>query len=71
MRKRRFEQFVERALGGRIDGADVEIRSVVTEKEDGNSLSYTFTGTVTGDTMSGPLNLGEYLHARWTARRRA
>ena len=62
--------FVERPLSGRIDGAGVEIRSVVTEKEDGNSLAYTFTGTVTGEVMSGSLDLGEYLQARWSARRR-
>jgi L-seryl-tRNA(Ser) seleniumtransferase len=62
--------FVERALSGRVDGADVEVRSVVREKEDGNSLVYTFTGIVTRDTMAGSLDLGEYLQARWTARRR-
>jgi len=63
--------FVERALTGTIDGADVEIRSTQTEREDGNSLRYTFTGTVAGDTMSGSLDMGEYLDGRWTARRRA
>ncbi len=63
--------FVERPLRGRIEGTAVEIRSVVTEKEDGNALSYTFTGEVDGDAMAGPLDLGEYLQARWTARRRA
>ena len=62
--------FVERALTGTIDGADVEIRSTQTEREDGNSLRYTFTGTVAGDTMSGSLDMGEYLDGRWTARRR-
>jgi L-seryl-tRNA(Ser) seleniumtransferase len=63
--------FTERPVRGRLDGSAVEIRSVVTEKEDGNSLVYTFTGTVDGDAMGGPLDLGEYLQARWTARRRA
>jgi L-seryl-tRNA(Ser) seleniumtransferase len=61
--------FVERSLSGRIDGADVEIRSTHTEKEDGNALYYTFTGTVTGDTMSGDLDMAEYLEGRWSARR--
>jgi L-seryl-tRNA(Ser) seleniumtransferase len=61
--------FVERPLRGRIEGSGVELRSVVTEKEDGNALDYTFVGTVTGETMGGPLDLGEYLKARWTARR--
>jgi L-seryl-tRNA(Ser) seleniumtransferase len=62
--------FVERGLQGRIDGADVEIRSRHTEDKDGNALFYTFTGTAAGDTMSGELDMGEYLGARWTARRR-
>ena len=62
--------FVERVLTGTIDGADVEIRSIQTEREDGNSLRYTFTGTVAGDTLSGSLDMGEYLDGRWTARRR-
>jgi L-seryl-tRNA(Ser) seleniumtransferase len=61
--------FVERELSGRIDGADVEIRSTHTEKEAGNALFYTFTGTVAGDTMSGDLDMAEYLGGRWTARR--
>jgi L-seryl-tRNA(Ser) seleniumtransferase len=63
--------FVERPVEGEIHGAGVEMRSVVTEKQDGNSLRYTFEGTVSGDTMGGSLDLGEYLGARWTARRRA
>jgi uncharacterized pyridoxal phosphate-dependent enzyme len=62
--------FVERELSGRIDGADVEIRSTHTEKEAGNALFYTFTGTVAGDTMSGDLDMAEYLGGRWTAHRR-
>lgn len=62
--------FVERALTGSVDGADVEIRSSQTEKVDGNALHYTFTGTVEGDRMSGDLDMAEYLGGRWTARRR-
>jgi L-seryl-tRNA(Ser) seleniumtransferase len=63
--------FVERPVEGTIQGGDVELRSVVTEKEDGNSLRYTFQGLVTRDEMTGTLDLGEYLGARWNARRRA
>jgi uncharacterized pyridoxal phosphate-dependent enzyme len=62
--------FVERGLDGQIDGDRVEIRSRHTEKEDGNALFYTFTGTLAGDTLSGELDMGEYLGGRWTARRR-
>jgi L-seryl-tRNA(Ser) seleniumtransferase len=41
----------------------------VDETVIGNSLSFTFTGKVSGDTMSGDLDMGEYLSARWSARR--
>jgi L-seryl-tRNA(Ser) seleniumtransferase len=61
--------FIERGVRGRVDGAEVEIRSTHTEKEDGNALFYTFTGTVSGDTMSGDLDMAEYLKGRWKARR--
>ncbi len=35
----------------------------------GDALSFTFTGKVDGQTMSGELDMGEYLKANWTARR--
>jgi len=34
------------------------------------ALNFTFNGKVTGDTMSGTLDMGEYLKARFTAKRR-
>ncbi len=54
-------------LKGKIDGDKVELRSVLPAG--GQHLNYTFRGTVSGDSMSGPLALGEYGHARWTAKR--
>ena len=36
------------------------IRSAYGE-EHGDALNFTFSGTVTGDTMSGALDMGEYL----------
>lgn len=54
-------------LRGSIDGARVELRSSLPAE--GTRLSYTFTGTVDGDRISGELHLGEYGRARWTARR--
>jgi len=56
-------------LKGHIDGAEVKFHS--THPADGNTLSYTFTGSVSGDTMSGDVNLGEYGQAKWRATRRA
>jgi len=58
--------FESRDLKGTIDGDAVRVRS---SWEHGDSLSYTFTGKVTGDGMTGDVNLGEYLDARFTAKR--
>jgi hypothetical protein len=56
-------------LKGHIDGAEVKFNS--THPADGNTLSYTFTGSVSGDTMSGDVHLGEYGQAKWRATRLA
>ncbi len=55
-------------LKGTIDGDRVSMRSGLVLS--GGGVSYDFTGTVTGDTMSGEVGLGEYGRARWTARRK-
>jgi L-seryl-tRNA(Ser) seleniumtransferase len=60
--------FVARDIAGTITGSSVSLASIVTE-EHGFALTYRFTGSLTGDTISGTLNLGEYRSARWTARR--
>ncbi|HEU0108473.1 MAG TPA: hypothetical protein VFT38_19970, partial [Vicinamibacteria bacterium] len=62
--------FVSRDLTGTIDGNGVRIRSFLGEQS-GDSIGYTFTGKVTGDEMGGTLDMGEYLGAKWSARRRA
>ncbi|MGH9386591.1 MAG: hypothetical protein ACRD2N_20150 [Vicinamibacterales bacterium] len=60
--------FVSRDLAGTIEGNTVQIASSYTERN-GDALSFRFTGTVDGDTMSGTLDMGEYLTATWTAKR--
>ena len=60
--------FVSRDLTGTIEGDTVKIRSNYGESH-GDALNYSFSGKVTGDQMAGTLELGEYLGARWTARR--
>ncbi|HMF92813.1 MAG TPA: hypothetical protein VKE96_00900, partial [Vicinamibacterales bacterium] len=60
--------FVSRDLAGTIEGSAVQISSSYTERH-GDALSFRFTGTVDGDAMSGTLDMGEYLAAKWTARR--
>ena len=60
--------FITRDIAGSIDGSAVKLRSQFGE-EHGDSLNYTFTGTVAGDQITGSLDLGEYLKAKWTAKR--
>jgi L-seryl-tRNA(Ser) seleniumtransferase len=62
--------FQSRDINGTVNGTGVALASVVTERH-GDSLNYRFSGTAAGDTMSGTLDLGEYLAATWTAKRRA
>lgn len=58
--------FLVRDLMGTIHGNTVKMTSSIGEQH-GAALSYTFTGTVSGDSMAGDLNLGEYRSARWSA----
>jgi L-seryl-tRNA(Ser) seleniumtransferase len=60
--------FVSRDLSGTIEGNAVQISSSYTERH-GDALSFRFTGSIEGDAMSGTLDMGEYLTAKWTARR--
>lgn len=60
--------FVSRDLTGRIEGNSVRISSAYTERH-GDSLMFEFSGTVSGDEISGTLDMGEYLMAKWTAKR--
>ena len=56
-------------LGTQVSpGDDVRIASNVGEVH-GAALSYRFTGKLDGDSMSGSLDMGEYLNAKWTAKR--
>jgi L-seryl-tRNA(Ser) seleniumtransferase len=60
--------FLTRDIAGTISEDSVTLASNVTERH-GDSLNYRFTGKVTGDTMSGTLDIGEYLGATWSAKR--
>jgi L-seryl-tRNA(Ser) seleniumtransferase len=60
--------FVSRDLSGTIEGHTVQISSSYTERH-GDALSFRFTGTVAGDSMSGSLDMGEYLTAKWSAKK--
>jgi L-seryl-tRNA(Ser) seleniumtransferase len=57
----------EGTLKGSIDGDRVEFRSSLPVG--GQRLSYTFSGRLADDVMSGEVQLGEYGSAKWSARR--
>jgi uncharacterized pyridoxal phosphate-dependent enzyme len=63
-------EFMTRDVTGTIEGESVRIRSAFGEQH-GDSINLTFSGTVSGDRMTGTLDMGEYLAASWTATRRA
>ena len=52
---------------GTIDGDEVKIKSTIPIV--GNIIIYLFSGKVSGDTMSGDIHMGEYLTAKFTAKR--
>jgi uncharacterized pyridoxal phosphate-dependent enzyme len=62
--------FLARDITGSISGDAISLESVVTERH-GDALTYRFNGTISGDTMTGALDMGEYLNATWTARRQS
>jgi hypothetical protein len=46
----------------------VQLSSRYTERH-GDSLMFTFSGKAGANEMSGSLDMGEYLNAKWTAKR--
>jgi len=60
--------FVARDVSGTIDGDRVQLSSNYAERH-GDALSFRFTGTANGGDMSGTLDMGEYLTAKWSAKR--
>jgi L-seryl-tRNA(Ser) seleniumtransferase len=61
--------FTVRDLVGQIEGNEVRLRS--SERRPGDNVTFTFAGTISGNTISGPVYMGEYLNAKFTAKRRA
>ena len=52
-------------VSGSVEGKQVMIRS--SQKIEGTSLGFNFTGTVSGNSMKGTVALGEYGKAEFTA----
>jgi hypothetical protein len=61
--------FSVRDVVGTIDGGQIKLRSA--ERVPGDAIIYTFAGSLSGDTISGPVYMGEYLNAKFTAERHA
>lgn len=54
-------------LMGNVQADRLKLHGVMTVS--GHAITWNFMGTVSGDAMSGTVNLGEYGEARWSARR--
>ena len=52
---------------GMVEGDQVTLRSNVRKPGDG--ITYMFSGKVSGETIEGSIFLGEYLTAKFTARK--
>jgi L-seryl-tRNA(Ser) seleniumtransferase len=61
--------FITRDMSGTIDGDEVRLRSNVGESG-GDAFSFSFTGKLAGDQLTGTLDMAEYLGATFTATRR-
>ncbi|HUQ91818.1 MAG TPA: aminotransferase class V-fold PLP-dependent enzyme [Bryobacteraceae bacterium] len=61
--------FSVRDVFGTIDGDQVKLQS--TERIPGDSITFTFAGSLSGDSIAGPVYMGEYLNAKFTAKRHA
>lgn len=55
------------AMAGTIEGEQVKLRSQYSVP--GDSIVYTFNGTVNGDTMTGKIHMGEYLTSNFSAKK--
>ena len=56
-------------MGASTDIGQVTLRSV--DQRPGDSITFIFAGTLANGIIAGPIHLGEYLTARFTARRHA
>lgn len=59
--------FSVRDLAGTIEATEVKLKS--TDTQPGDSITYIFSGTVSGDVFSGSIYMGEYRTAKFSARR--
>ena len=61
--------FETREMFGTIEGNQVTLRSDTPGRNVGDSVPFIFSGAVSGDSITGPIHMGEYLNANFTAQR--
>ena len=59
--------FSVRDVFGTIEGDQIRLQS--TDSKPGDSITFTFSGALAGEQFSGPVYMGEYLNAKFTAKR--
>ena len=59
--------FSVRELTGSIEGNNVKLKSV--DRHPADSITFIFSGTLTGDSIAGTIHMGEYRTAKFTAKR--
>ena len=60
-------EFTVRDMRGTIEGDIVKLRSV--DRHPADSITFTFTGTLSGDMITGSIYMGEYRTAKFIAKR--
>jgi len=60
-------EFSVRDMRGTIEGKTIKLRSV--DRHPGDSITFLFSGTLSGETISGSIYMGEYRTAKFTAKR--
>jgi len=60
-------EFTVRDIRGSIEGKTVKLRSA--DRHPGDSITFIFSGALSGETISGSIYMGEYQTAKFTAKR--
>jgi hypothetical protein len=60
-------EFTVRDIRGTVEGNSVRLRSV--DRHPADSITFIFTGTLAGDTITGSIYMGEYRTANFVATR--
>ncbi|MCF0052866.1 aminotransferase class V-fold PLP-dependent enzyme [Dyadobacter sp. LJ53] len=60
-------EFSVRELQGTVEGNEFKMRS--TDRQPGDAITFMFSGTVKDDVMAGSIYMGEYMTAKFTAKK--